>query len=153
MRYPTGPRRYHLVRLVDGRIYATDNTNTGRAYFLVPRPARQARYALARSGEVLVDDGRVSGVSGTAHASGYIMVGMADGSVRLQSTQDPGRTLVVAKTGGLSPRGHFAVLDARDGTLLLLDEKGIHELTVNPTSPLHSPSGNPIYQYADDFAP
>lgn len=153
MRYPTGPRRYHLIRLTDGRIYATDNTNAGNAYFLTPRPAKQTRYALALGGELLIANGRAAGVSGSARASGYVLIALGDGSVRFQSTQEPRRQLVVTRTGGISPPGGFAVLDARDGTLLLVDEKGIHELSVSPTPPVPNVSGNPIFQYADDFAP
>jgi len=154
MSYPTGPRRYRLVRLSDGRIHATDNVDGSKAYFLTPRPATRARYPLARAGELLVEAGRMSGVSGYASASGYSVTRLVDGTIRLVATNDPARQLSIAPTGAVSPRGHFAVLDARDGTLLLLDEKGIHELSVSPTRPTQAAlDGSPIFQYADDFAP
>lgn len=39
MRYPTGPGRYRLKRLGDGRIEAEDTVDPLRCYVLRPRPA------------------------------------------------------------------------------------------------------------------
>jgi hypothetical protein len=160
MPYQTGPRRYRLVRLKDGRIHASDNVDAGKKYYLTPRPALRARYALSRGGELLVQAGRVTGVSGSTSSAGYSVARLTDGTIRLKRTNDARWQLTIAPTGILSPRDRFAVLDARDGTLLLVDVNGIRELSVSPDLSARvgggvalQPDGPLMFEYADDFAP
>lgn len=155
MSYPTGPRRYRLVRLRDGRIHATDNLNPRVCYLLTPRPASRSTYPLAGAGELRVVSGRLTGVSDRAATSGYRITRDRTGTVRFTRADDPRWQLTYSPAGAATPRDRFSVIDLRDGGLLLLDAAGVHELVVAPVAPAGrgTTQVNSHYELAEDFAP
>lgn len=155
MSYPTGPRRYRLVRLRDGRVHASDNLNPRLNYLLTPHPARRSAYALAGAGEIHVESGRLTRVSDRAATSGYRVTQDRAGTVRFTRVDDPRWQLAFSSTGAVTPWDRFAVIDLRDGGLLLLDAAGVQELAIQPAGPL-DPTGrqaNPDIEQFEDFAP
>ena len=160
--YPTGAHRYRLTRLSDGRIHAADTVDARRAYLLTPRPATRQTYQLARAGELQVRAGHVAGLSEPAASSGYGATRGRDGAIHFTKVGDARWELVVSpRFGTTAPRGRFAVLDLRDGTLLLLDRLGVRELAVAPVfaAPAAHPARpapvarDPDFELSDDFAP
>ncbi|HZD04445.1 MAG TPA: hypothetical protein VE173_05995, partial [Longimicrobiales bacterium] len=89
MSYPTGPRRYRLVRLRDGRIHATDNQNPRVCYLLTPRRPGRPAYGLASAGEIRVVSGRLTDVSERAESSGYRFGRGFTGDISLTRLDDP----------------------------------------------------------------
>jgi len=154
IRLPVGPRRYRLQRQIDGRILALDQVTQGRT-LLVPSRAKDGRYELSRSGALEVRGGRVSGVVAPAQSSGYQVEAQRDGTIRFRKATEPTWTLAISRLGTV-PLHHFAVLDLRDGTLVLVDRDGVWSLSVTPALPGQSTSpanGGPVFELADDFAP
>ncbi len=81
-------KRYVLLSLTDGRILAIDRLDGLRVSVLTPRPLRDGRYRLSRSGSIAVERGRLIGVQGEARSTGYRLV------------QDPGGAIEVHEQGG-----------------------------------------------------
>lgn len=171
MSYPVGPGRYRLARHWDGRIAALDQFASGTTLILTPAALRDGVHALARSGAVEVRGGRLAGVVAPARSSGHELDARPDGTVRLRKPLSPQWTFAVSRFGAVPIYG-FAVLDLRDGSLLLLDHQGARALTVTRAPPGASmseafagteerdaakpkppPSGDPVLDFAEDFAP
>lgn len=63
--------RFLLVELTDGELLALDLEDQRRAYRLTPGRLSDGTHALAESGAVTVEDGRLTGVRGQAKTRHY----------------------------------------------------------------------------------
>lgn len=166
--YPSGPNRYRIAELTDGRLLALD-TKDPHAYLLTPKPAN-GTYRLSRSGSLSVRAGAIAGVQQPASCSGYRVERLPLGQVRVSRPAEPAWQLTIGgkPTGG---QHRFAILDLQGGDLLLVTAGGASELGVAPAldgvyrqsgggsitvrggGASADTAGSPIFQYADDFAP
>lgn len=171
MPYPSSPGRYRLTRSSDGRIRADDTMDPLRHYVLTPRPAVAPAYVLSVSGALLVRTGRIVDVTEPARSTGYDITRARDGTVRLTRVDNMRWQLSLLPSGGAMPRDRFAIVDLRDGRLLVLDARGVQELSVQQsfsrtsdlrafrsgrtgsTSGTRSGGGDPTYDIPDDFMP
>ena len=159
-------RRYRIAKLIDGQLLAFDD-QMRRTLLLMPRPANGS-YRLARSGSLSVRRGMVTAVQQPASCTGYRIEQIALGKVRLSRPSEPGWQLTIGSPG--VDRHRFAILDLQGGSCLLVNSDGVEELAVVPAAdgvygqaggrsitirggaPSAS-TGDPDYDYPDDFAP
>ena len=164
--FSNNSRRYRIAKLVDGRLLAFDD-QMRRTLLLMPKTANGS-YRLARSGSLGVRGGVVTAVQQPANCTGYRIEQIAPGKIRLSRPSEPGWQLTIGSPG--VDRHRFAILDLQGGNCLLANSDGVQELQVVPAAdgvygqaggrsitvrggaPAAS-TGDPDYDYPDDFAP
>jgi hypothetical protein len=175
--YPSGPGRYRIGELSDGRLLAFD-TAAPTALLLTPRPAN-GTYRLERGGTLTVRNGTLTDVQEPATTAGYRIAKAAFGQFRVSCPGDPAWQLVVDGAGKGAPGAsayRFAILGLQDGNLLRIRAGDVSELRVTPapdgsyrtaggqsigvqgggpTPPLPppKPGGDPMLEFAETFAP
>lgn len=163
--------RFHIAELADGRLLAQDKS-AGRVSLLTAKPA-SGEYRLSGGGVLTLKRGQVVSVSKPAASTGYILVAMGDGSVRVSRSNNYSWAFMIRRPGAppaIDRSGTFAILELQTRGLLLARPDGVSELLAMPApdgnyrtstgamlsiqaGQMHGSSGSPIYQYADDFAP
>jgi hypothetical protein len=163
--------QFRILPLADGRYLAQPKLG-GRLLLLTPRPGTGS-FRLSGGGALSLSNGKVLAVSKPATTRGYTLVAMADGSVRVARVNDSSWAFTIRSSRAISSfgsSGRFAILDLQSKDLLLARQDGVSQLAVGPApdgiypitggttilvrgGQVSSSSGQPIYQYADDFAP